>query len=618
MRVFKIAHKHNTSNYIIVHCVDDLYARDVADRCCVHPPIDGVRWWKEDSLSDVSYVGVTAGRVEGVAYRSEHAGVTPAAPQAAGPMEVTAARSMQEVMRTDIEKEIMREFMGMKPAIQMRHGLEFFSGMMQGTRHVFGLTSKDILGNRRTADIPVRDSWISWDHAAFYYENGKLTVEDLASKHGVYVSGRKVTKVPVHVGEVIQFGSTQATVIDASELAQTFERVKAASQSTTATSAPAPQYLTVAQVREACHAAIEDFRKNNPPTPQKSQYKIYWLERQDNPDRSFVIVRGTDEHDARWAAAQQANNKEWSDSKCTNCYEVDPDNLVYIHAGDVGRSTVVARVADRYSYSVRFDHDRDEFVATVEEFPAIEGSSYILDYALAEVREKVSEHVRDLISEAKGEPVICPPYSTLRTFYVSCKGDDANDGLSPNNPKRSVFGAYEDSRDGDTIRLGPGALMSVQPKGAEPPAWVKECAASAQAAFEKTRAGKVATPEVRLELAKEPVQAKVRDLPPRPVPIEVEATMEVIHGFDPGEEEDEPTTCDECGNPNTIRMFALDPKYRSSRCIDHAREYLDAVTAAKDLIRGVVTKRSFKDTVTLVLLIIASLVGILNIALLAR
>ncbi len=66
------------------------------------------------------------------------------------------------------------------------------------------------LGRALTNSIPIESGFISADHARIIYRDGSLWVEDLKSRNGAYVDGRKVdTPVAVSPGSILQVGDTR-------------------------------------------------------------------------------------------------------------------------------------------------------------------------------------------------------------------------------------------------------------------------------------------------------------------------------------------------------------------------------------------------------------------------
>lgn len=73
---------------------------------------------------------------------------------------------------------------------------------------LFVLTQTEtIIGRDESCDVSVRDGTVSRRHARFLLKEDGVYVEDLASKHGTFVNGRRLYGVwPVHPGELVAFG----------------------------------------------------------------------------------------------------------------------------------------------------------------------------------------------------------------------------------------------------------------------------------------------------------------------------------------------------------------------------------------------------------------------------
>lgn len=66
------------------------------------------------------------------------------------------------------------------------------------------------IGRAVTSTIPIESSFVSADHARIIYRDGSLWVEDLKSRNGAYVDGRKVgAPVAVSPGSILQIGDTR-------------------------------------------------------------------------------------------------------------------------------------------------------------------------------------------------------------------------------------------------------------------------------------------------------------------------------------------------------------------------------------------------------------------------
>src|SRR5688572_14323886 len=66
-----------------------------------------------------------------------------------------------------------------------------------------------VIGNRKSADISIRDPWISWDHASLSFDGTAFWLEDLGSSNGTYVNKKKVQKIALNEGDDLWFGKTR-------------------------------------------------------------------------------------------------------------------------------------------------------------------------------------------------------------------------------------------------------------------------------------------------------------------------------------------------------------------------------------------------------------------------
>ena len=68
---------------------------------------------------------------------------------------------------------------------------------------------KNILGRDVDSDVVIEDEKISRKHAIIYQEDRKFWIEDLNSKNGVYLNGKKIsTREHLSDGYLIKLGST--------------------------------------------------------------------------------------------------------------------------------------------------------------------------------------------------------------------------------------------------------------------------------------------------------------------------------------------------------------------------------------------------------------------------
>lgn len=66
------------------------------------------------------------------------------------------------------------------------------------------------LGRAATNSVPIDSGFVSTEHARIIYRDGSLWVEDLQSRNGAFVDGRKVvTPVAVSPGSILQIGDTR-------------------------------------------------------------------------------------------------------------------------------------------------------------------------------------------------------------------------------------------------------------------------------------------------------------------------------------------------------------------------------------------------------------------------
>jgi two-component system, cell cycle response regulator len=80
-------------------------------------------------------------------------------------------------------------------------------GERRAVDHVIGL------GRDPASDLSVRDATVSWSHAKIRVENGELWLDDLASKHGTWVGGQRVSgSVRLKEGDDIEVGVTRLRV----------------------------------------------------------------------------------------------------------------------------------------------------------------------------------------------------------------------------------------------------------------------------------------------------------------------------------------------------------------------------------------------------------------------
>jgi serine phosphatase RsbU (regulator of sigma subunit) len=76
-------------------------------------------------------------------------------------------------------------------------------------------TDSLVIGRSAQADVSIADRSLSRRHARLFREGDEWLLEDLASRHGTYINGRKVTQsTPVQGGDIIGLSGSLVTVND--------------------------------------------------------------------------------------------------------------------------------------------------------------------------------------------------------------------------------------------------------------------------------------------------------------------------------------------------------------------------------------------------------------------
>ncbi len=126
--------------------------------------------------------------------------------------------------------------------------LDILSGKGAGTTidlDQFAGKDRIVLGNRRTAAVPVRDPWVNFVHAEIHREGDSFRLADKRSKSGTFVNGEPVGTVGkvLSNGDTIALGKTELRFQDASASsapkAAASAALKAAPSAAPAPSAPA-------------------------------------------------------------------------------------------------------------------------------------------------------------------------------------------------------------------------------------------------------------------------------------------------------------------------------------------------------------------------------------------
>jgi len=95
--------------------------------------------------------------------------------------------------------------------------LEVMDGFEKG-RQIFLPPSGAILGRGSSSDIKLAETSLSRVHCRFAMEKGKWVVEDLNSRSGVAVNGKKTSGSPLKQGDEIKLGKLSLKVVNLPEL----------------------------------------------------------------------------------------------------------------------------------------------------------------------------------------------------------------------------------------------------------------------------------------------------------------------------------------------------------------------------------------------------------------
>jgi hypothetical protein len=81
-----------------------------------------------------------------------------------------------------------------------------------GNRELEFTQGRVIVGRARDVDFRVEDSNVSRRHAAIFWSEGSVVIEDLGSTNGTMVNGYPISKTVIRSGDVIAIGDCRITV----------------------------------------------------------------------------------------------------------------------------------------------------------------------------------------------------------------------------------------------------------------------------------------------------------------------------------------------------------------------------------------------------------------------
>ena len=91
----------------------------------------------------------------------------------------------------------------------MRARLIGMEGILDGETQALSTGEECIVGRSETASLPLLDNRVSREHARFRFDSGFFVVEDMESRNGIWVNGKKVTRAILFHGDHIVIGSQE-------------------------------------------------------------------------------------------------------------------------------------------------------------------------------------------------------------------------------------------------------------------------------------------------------------------------------------------------------------------------------------------------------------------------
>jgi hypothetical protein len=177
-----------------------------------------------DEELELGYFGILAqkaGRKQkarGVEAELSPAAAAPAPPAAPAPApapQVLAAPAQAAAAAPAQPAELTipanTEVLSAKQAEQM--GLEGRAILITSGDQVLHFTqARVIIGRSKEADLRVNDANVSRKHAAIYWNNGRLMIDDLGSTNGTMVNGYPVTRTVLRPSDVVAIGESRFSV----------------------------------------------------------------------------------------------------------------------------------------------------------------------------------------------------------------------------------------------------------------------------------------------------------------------------------------------------------------------------------------------------------------------
>ena len=166
----------------------------------------------EDRFADAKSLldALTAASAPSVEARGDRRVTVPAPmPPAAVPVEARARAAGPRKGKSG--KAVLEDTILLK-----RFVIEFIAGPLEGHRICISTTAPVTIGRSKDVDVRVDDPQLSKRHARLSVSAGRLKVEDLGSRHGVWLKGERVRASFVAPGDKLRMAKSLLRVVEPS------------------------------------------------------------------------------------------------------------------------------------------------------------------------------------------------------------------------------------------------------------------------------------------------------------------------------------------------------------------------------------------------------------------
>ena len=140
-------------------------------------------------------------------------GLAAGAGAAASPSPRRVARTRSTMPAAPATTGVGSETRVIQPEEAARMGLAHQTFVLTSGNRVREFTKgRIVVGRAKDTDFRLDDPNVSRRHAAFYWENGKVMVEDLDSTNGTLVNGYPILSTPVKESDVVHIGGHKITL----------------------------------------------------------------------------------------------------------------------------------------------------------------------------------------------------------------------------------------------------------------------------------------------------------------------------------------------------------------------------------------------------------------------